>query len=128
MLRRTTFIAILCLIASGCGISGSSDYPDDVPTQLPPTVSRIDPAAGPAGTAITIFGFGFSEAAPNNTVIIGNTAVSATAYTLLPAPTATEIESLTATVPADAAAGANPVTVVVGENASNSDITFTVTP
>lgn len=127
-MKRIALIAVLCLWIAACGSTKGSDYGDDVPTQLPPTVSRVDPATGPVGTVITIFGFGFSMAAPDNIVIIGTTAVSATAYTLLPVPTATEIESLTATVPADAAAGANSVTVLVGENASNSDIIFTVTP
>lgn len=127
MAKRAACIAALCLIAAGCGSSGGS-YPDDVPTQLPPTVARVDPAAGAPGSAIMIFGYGFSETAPNNVVIIGNAAVTATAYALLAAPTATEIESLSATVPASAPAGQSSVVVVVSDNTSNADILFTVTP
>ena len=126
MLRRLVILSFLCCLAA-CG-SADSGFPDDVPTQLPPVVSRVAPATGPAGTVIQIFGFGFSDIAPNNVVIVGDEGVSATAYALVTPATATEIEVITATVPAGVAIGANSVAVVVYENVSNADITFTVTP
>ena len=126
MLRRLLILAVLFL-AAACGSSGDS-FPDDVPTQLPPIVSRVAPATGPAGTVIQIFGFGFSDVAPNNVVIVGGEGFAADAYALVTPATATEIEVLTATVPAGTPAGVDSVAVVVYENVSNTDITFTVTP
>lgn len=125
---RLVGIYFAFLIAlSACGSSGLN-FPDDVPTDSPPVVSRVDPTAGAAGSQVTIFGLGFSDAAPNNIVVIGDAAVSATGYRLLDNPTSSEIEALTATVPTDATAGANSVAVVVYDNTSNSDVQFTVTP
>ncbi len=122
----------LCAIAlnsCGYGWDGSeSDYPDDVPTQSPPIVSRVEPTSGPAGTVITIYGFGFSLNPAINVVIVGDAGASATDYQLVASPTANEIEQLTATVPADAAIGESGVVVVVYENASNADVLFDVTP
>lgn len=122
-------VIIVCLFAlAACGSGDSSDFADDVPTQVTPTVSRVAPAAGKVGDTITIFGFGFSDIPPNNIVIIGGANIAATAYNLVPSPTATEIESLTATVPTGAAVGVDSVYLLVNENTSNTDITFTVTP
>lgn len=123
--RRLVIFFVLFLIAS-CG--AGDDYPSDVPTDSPPIVSRIDPNAGAPGDAITIFGLGFSIAAPNNTVIIGGAAVAATSYRLVDPPTSTEIEALTATVPTGAATGTSSVVVVVYDQTSNADVAFTVTP
>jgi len=130
-IKATAAIAALFFLAllSGCGGSGADGgFPDDVPTQVTPLVSRIDPATGPAGTAITIYGMGFSISYPNNIVVVGDAATSATGYALVSPPTADEIESITATVPDDAPLGDNSVYVVVYDNASNTDVTFTVTP
>lgn len=99
-----------------------------MPTGTTPVVSTITPTTGPVGTVITINGLGFSDAPPNNIVIIGNIAVAAATYSLVAVPTATEIESLTATIPAGTTLGSNSIVVVVHENTSNSDISFTVTP
>ena len=118
---------IIALAACGSGDS-SFDYSEDVPTNLPPTVARIDPATGPVGTAVTVFGFGFSDAAPDNVLMVGSGSIAATAYTLLPNPTSSEIESISATIPAGAAVGADAILVIVDGNPSNADITFTVTP
>lgn len=125
---KNHWIAIACLMSvAACGGSGGT-YGDDVPTNAPPTVSAVAPAAGPAGTVITISGFGFSDVAPNNIVVIGDSAVPASAYDLVDPPTATEVEFLTATVPDSVGLGDTSVVVLVGDNASNSDVTFTVTP
>ena len=77
---------------------------------------------------ITVYGFGFSYSTPVNVIIIGGEGVSATDYQLLANPTPTEIEMLTATVPANAAIGPSPVTVTVYDNTSNADVIFDVTP
>jgi IPT/TIG domain len=120
-------IALCALLVASCGSSNSS-YEPDVPTDSPPIVSRVDPATGPAGTVVTIYGFGFSYVAPINIISIGDSATPASSYSLLATPTPTEIEALEVTLPAGITAGASPVIVIVHENASNSDITFTVTP
>ena len=130
-IKATAAAAALFFLAflTGCGGSGAdSGFPDDVPTQVNPLVSRVGPATGPAGTEITIYGMGFSISYPNNIVIVGDAATSATGYALVSPPTADEIESITAVVPNDAAPGDNSVYVVVYDNASNTDVTFTVTP
>lgn len=127
MKMKIFVILSVVVFSSACGASEGS-YPDDVPTQTSPLVSRVDPTGGSPGSQITIFGLGFSSAAPNNIVVIGGAAVAATAYTLIGNPTSTEIEALTATVPTGAAQGITSVAVVVYDNASNADVTFTVTP
>jgi len=131
MIRRRPYLCIfasllLCLLFS-CGGEGPNYY-DDVVTGSPPIVSRVDPAAGAAGTQVTIFGLGFSYIIPTNIVTMGTVGAVAETYTILANPTATEIESITFTVPADLAPGEYPVVVVVHDTASNADVTFTVTP
>lgn len=124
-MRRILIIACV-LVFSACG--SSAPFSPNVVTELPPTVSRVDPATGPVGTVIQIFGFGFSVAPPENVVIIGGSGVSAETYDLIVNPTSDEIEVLTATVPTDAALGDSSIVVVVGEHTSNADVMFTVTP
>lgn len=130
MIRQCPYLCLfasllLCLLFS-CG--GKSTGFDDVPTGVTPIVSRVDPASGPAGTQVTIYGMGFSIAAPTNVVAMGDEGASADSYSILADPTAEEIETLTFTVPAGLAAGDYPVVVVVHGTASNSDVIFTVTP
>jgi hypothetical protein len=127
MLRICTILAACTLLFAACG-GTTETFPSDVPTQAPPIVSSVTPTSGKAGDTITINGLGFSSIAPNNTVVIGGVGTSATSYAILNPPTATEIESLTATVPVGAAVGASSVLVIVYENASNADVMFTVNP
>lgn len=117
-------LVLLC----ACGSSSGVGLPSDIPTNSTPVVSRIDPTSGKAGDSITIYGFGFSTSITNNIIIMGNAAVPADSYNLVEPPVADEIEYLTATVPEDAEAGENSVEVLVYDNVSNADITFTVTP
>jgi hypothetical protein len=125
-LRIFTTIALLLLIAA-CG-SSSPSFAPDVPTDSPPIVSRVDPNSGGTGSEVTIFGFGFTISVPENIVVIGGVATNATSYRLLSNPTSTEIEAITADVPNNAAAGEGPIYVVVYDNVSNADVSFTVTP
>ncbi|HPQ80358.1 MAG TPA: IPT/TIG domain-containing protein [bacterium] len=130
-MKRLIHIASIFLILflfSSCGGSGGSDFPDDIPTQTNPIVTRVSPDSGPAGTAVTIFGLGFSTNFPNNVVVIGDTASPATGYNLVEPPLPTEIEAITSTVQDGAALGVNSVVVIVYDNVSNADVTFTVTP
>lgn len=126
MLKRLAILGVFLLFMASCG--SAVDFPSDVPTQTDPLVSRIAPNTGKAGDAIIIFGLGFSASAPENIVIIGGAAVSATAYALVTPATATEVESITATVPAGAAIGVDAIEVLVYQNPSNADVIFTVTP
>ncbi len=127
-MRRTIITLASAFLLVACGYETGLDYAEDVVTQSPPTVSRIEPSTGTTGTTISIYGFGFSTAVPSNIVVIGDQSVSAETYELLDNPTPTEIERLTATVPDGLAVGESSVVVVVYDNVSNADVTFTVTP
>lgn len=128
MLRKSFIIGFFALLVS-CGSStGVPTIGDDVPTQTTPLVSRVDPTAGTPGTPITIFGLGFSLAPPQNIIVLGDTAVAATSYQLLSAPTASEVEAITFDIPAGTTAGQTPVVVVVDNNPSNADVVLTVLP
>lgn len=120
-------IAIALLTAASCQNSGGG-YSPYVPTDSPPVISRVDPNSGAAGDEITIFGFGFTVSVPENIVIVGDAATTATSYRLLSNITADEIEAITATIPTDAQLGEGPIYVTVYENVSNADVSFTVTP
>ncbi len=127
MYKWTLLLCLLVVISCG-GTSSDSGFFDDVPTGSSPVVSRLDPASGPVGTLVTIYGLGFSYIAPTNIIAMGTGAAVAESYSILAAPTTDEIETLTFTVPTGLAPGAYPVVVVVHEIPSNSDVQFTVTP
>jgi hypothetical protein len=123
------FIILSLLFLSACGgDTAGSAYDASVATQLPPYASRVNPAAGRAGDTVTVFGFGFSDEAPNNIVTFGAVSASASAYSLVAGGASPDIESLTVTVPAAAPAGACNVHVTVFGNTSNTNVTFTVNP
>lgn len=124
----------MCFVAS-CGdmnplnsSDSDAEFSEDVPTQTYPIVSSVTPTTAARGATVTINGMGFSSAAPVNIVIVGDTAVSASTYGLVAAPTSSEIEFLTFVVPVGAPIGSDSIDVVVYDNASNSDVTLTVTP
>src|SRR3990167_9502472 len=98
MFKRLFICGVLSLL-SACG-SGRTPFGSDVPTDAPPTVARISPAAAAAGDTVTIFGLGFSFESAINVVTIGTTATTATQYTLLSSPAENELESIAFTVPA----------------------------
>jgi hypothetical protein len=127
MVKWACISVVIAFALVSCG-SASDPYGPDIPTNSPPFVSRIDPNTGSAGNTITIFGFGFSVAVPENIVIMGGAATSATTYTLLSNITGDEIESITAVIPDDAQTGEGPIYVQVHENVSNADVSLTVTP
>ena len=127
MPRIAPLLMVLALLLTSCG-GGDDAYSPDVPTDSPPIVVRVDPSAGRAGDQIQIFGFGFTVSIPENIVIIGGAATSATAYQLLEPPVDDEIEVITCTVPVGAAVGEGPIYVQVHGNQSNSDVSFTVVP
>jgi len=112
------------ILFSACGSGG--DITDDVPSDSPPIVMRVDPAIATAGDQITIFGIGFSAAAPTNIIIIGDAGIYAESYQLIPNPIDEEAEAITAVIPAGIAPDLYPILVVVGENTSNSDVMITI--
>ena len=127
MILKMLAIAVLPLLVASCG-GTSVGYAPDVPTDSPPIVSSVDPNSGGPGTEVEIFGFGYTISVPENIVVIGGVATNATSYRLLSNPTSTEIEAITADVPNNAQLGESPIYVVVYDNVSNADVSFTVTP
>ncbi|MBI4211934.1 MAG: hypothetical protein HY540_04770 [Deltaproteobacteria bacterium] len=127
-MMKSIFIFFALFLAS-CG-SSESDLAlnESVPTGLTPTLARIDPASAQAGDPVTLFGCGFSAAPALNVISIGNAITTAETYQLLSPATADELEQITFIVPPDAQAGANTVTITVGENVSNANQTLTVNP
>ena len=118
---------IVMLTFVGCG--GVGDFLDSsVPSQTDPIITRIAPTAARAGDVVTIFGIGFSAAAPLNIIVIGSVEVAADSYTLLAAPTGSEVESITFTVPAGLTVGFSSIYVVVIDNPSNENLTITINP
>ncbi len=113
---------------SGGGQSSPS-YDACVVTGLPPTISTITPttASISAATVVTISGYGYCFNFPSDVITIGTSATVATSYALVAAPTASDIESLTFTLPAGTPLGSQSVYVTVMGNTSNST-TLTVTP
>lgn len=127
-MRAFSLLIIIGLVGiCSCGGGSSYTYSDDVPTDSPPTINRVDPSSGAAGSQATLYGFGFSFIAPNNIITMGTYGTPATQYTLLPNPTSTEIESLDFTIPSELAPGDYAIVLVVDGNPSNADIIFTVT-
>jgi len=124
-MRRYFVVVLFCLCCLSCG---GADEPFDptVSTQAYPYINRINPVAATAGDAVNIFGFGYSAAAELNVVIINGVEALATNYTLLAAPTSTEIERLTFTVPAGIAAGTYDIYVFVLGNVSNTNVQITI--
>ncbi len=112
-------------ILTACG--GVLQYEHDVTTQAPPTVIRIEPIQGPPGTTVTIYGFGFSFIPQNNIISIGEWSAVAENYTLLDNTGSAEIESISFRVPDAIKTGDYSIIVVVHDNVSNANITFTVT-
>lgn len=115
-------IAVCLMLVAACG--DDLRYNETVPTQTSPFVNRIDPATGPAGTVVTVFGFGFSAVPEYNIVFFGATPAFATNYSLVSPPAAGEIEALTVTVPAGVAVGNSSVFVSVFDNVSNTNVNF----
>jgi hypothetical protein len=118
-------LSLFAVILS-CGQSLST-FDASIATQTFPYINRVDPATGKAGDTITIYGFGFSVAAPNNVVSLGGSSTVAGAYTLLATPAAGEIESLTVTIPSGVTVGDTFVFITTFGNTSNANVTFTVT-
>ena len=127
-MRRLFFLMAVTLCAAFGGDNDSFLFDPSVVTQTPPLVTRTDPAAGGVGSAVTIFGSGFSSIAANNIVTLGGVSAIAETYALAADPQGGEVESITITVPTNAVMGTNPVFVIVFEETSNADMVFTVTP
>lgn len=126
MRRFSAITMVLTVLLASCG--GTDSYQPDVPTDSPPIVQRVDPNTGRVGDEVTIYGFGFTVSIPENIVIIGGAATSATSYQIMPNPVNDEIEAITCTVPEGAALGEGPIFVQVHGDQSNSDVSFTVIP
>lgn len=113
----------------------SSEVNPSVATGIvPPVISTITPAAASiaGGTVVTLSGYGFSSVPTANIITIGtgttSAATTATAYGLVSPATATDIETLTFTLPTGTPTGVQTIFVTVFNNVSNATLTLTVTP
>jgi len=127
-MRRWIILACTIAVTAGCGTVSSDVFDPTVPTQMPPYISRIEPANGAAGAAIEIHGFGFSAEPANNVVVFGSVPAFASNYVLVAGGASDDVEAITVTVPAGAIVGINDVSVTVFDNTSNANLTFTVNP
>lgn len=118
------FLSCMIPYVIGCGSDTISPLLDSVPTDSPPTVTRINPTNGSAGAVIQIFGFGFSTSPEQNVILIGDQSTRATSYQLVTPPVTGEVESLTFAVPGGVQNGVNSITVVVDELISNTNMTL----
>lgn len=89
---------------------------------------RISPDSGAAGDSITVFGVGYSIIPNENLLFIGEGASPATSYALVTNGQPGEVEQLTFTVPEESLPGTQETVLLVNDNSSNADITFTVLP
>lgn len=129
MCAKVVTISLLLLFSAGCGSeSDPTSFDDEIGTQSPPYVNRIDPSNGNAGDTITIFGFGFSSVPANNTVQFGTEAISALTYDLVLPPAPGEIEKITFVIPDGTQAATSSLAVTVFENTSNTNVQMTIDP
>jgi YD repeat-containing protein len=101
---------------------GNYDSRVTVPNPEPPTISSLNPTAGPVNWSVTIAGTNFGATQGSSTVKFNNTTA---------APTSWSPTSITAPVPASAPIGPGPVVVTVNgadNTCPNSNCTFTVVP
>ena len=119
---------ILILGSIGCGATTDIAFDPSISTQAPPFVARISPTNGQAGDTITVFGFGFSNAAAANVVTVGDAATEAATYSLVDPAVGAEIEKITFTVPTGAIIGSGTLFVTVFDETSNNNVAFTVDP
>lgn len=128
-MRIVVWIFLLSTLLTGCGSSSNTiDLDPSVATDLPTVLHRVDPATAHAGDTITLFGFGFSVAAAENLLVVGDTSAAANTYSLLATPATDELESLTVTLPTSLTPGDYALTLFVHETQSNDTVTLTITP
>lgn len=114
------------LFLQACGGSGvdNSFLTTDSPQ---PVVIAALPAAAQAGETIQIQGIGFSPVINQNLILVAGTTSTATSYTLVADPSASNgaTDQIEFVLPAQAEVGASSLLVLVGQVSSNA-ITFTV--
>lgn len=106
--RLPFVLLVLLLIATACKKSGPV-----VTIKIPPTITSISPATGPAGTSVTITGTNFKTTATDNSVNFNGTPATVTSATAT---------ALVVTAPAGGTTGA--VSVSTSDGTANGP-TFT---
>jgi len=96
--------------------STASSFTVTVPAPQAPAISSLSPASGLVGSSFTITGSNFGASSPSNTVSVGGSPATTTAWSAT---------SITVTVPANATVGAKAVIVTSGGQ-SSAAATFTV--
>ena len=125
MRRLALLFIVIGFLMTSCGGDGDA-YDPTVPLQTDPYIARINPTAATAGDSVAIIGFGFSDVATFNVVVINDVEIFADTYTLVVPPSGDEIEQLTFTVPAGMTLGAQTIYVIVLDVPSNTDLSITI--
>ncbi len=124
---KNYFSGILLLFVSACG-GGTGIDNSFLATDSPqPVVIAALPATAQAGDTVIIQGIGFSPVINQNIILVAGTSSTATSYSLVPDPAASNgaTDQIEFVLPDQAEVGASSLIVMVGAVSSNS-LTFTV--
>ncbi len=114
------------LFLSACGGSGIDESFLNTDSPQPVVLAAL-PATAQAGDTIQVQGIGFSPVINQNVILVAGTSSTATSYSLVADPAASNgaTDQIEFVLPAQAEVGATSLLVLVGQVSSNS-ITFTV--
>lgn len=114
-------------MTAGCG-SSSDVLSPTILSQSPPLLKAVDPVTAGPGDQVTLYGIGFSAAAPENVVILGDATATADSYAINDPVTHDSSEKLIFTVPANAPTGEQTISLLIFGEISNANFTITITP
>jgi hypothetical protein len=125
-LKRLSILFCIIALCVACGSGTTITFDPTIAMQTDPYVVRLSAATAREGDQLQIFGGGFSTAAANNVVTIGDISVVADDHAFVANPADTGVEVLTITVPAGITIGPVTLYVFVLGNTSNADIQITI--
>lgn len=123
MMKKILLLIFFLLSACAQSTDGSFLNPDSPQ----PVVIAALPASAQPGATVQIQGVGFSPVTNLNVILVGGISSTATAYSLIADPAASNgaSDQISFILPAQAQVGASQLSVLVGETPSNA-IIFTV--